>query len=169
VEAGNLGDIAAVGEGVSELQIDLGPGYRVYLGQIGQQVHLISGDPRSVNNEISQPPNDSGANMTRTTTPYREVLLDRLANPDVAGHYLNAAMEDSPEAFLKALKNVAKARQMSKVAKEAGVQRETLSRSLSEQGNPTFGTLSSVLPVLGFRMQIVVASQTESADAGSST
>jgi len=103
--------------------------------------------------------------MARATTAHREVLTERLANPEVARHYLNAAMDNSPEAFLKALKNVAQARQMTKVAKEAGVQRETLYRSLSESGNPTFDTLSSVLRALGFRMQIVPESRNESASA----
>jgi len=43
VEDGNFGDVRSVGEGVSELRIDYGPGYRVYFGQIGNQVHLITG------------------------------------------------------------------------------------------------------------------------------
>ena len=43
VERGLFGDVKPVGEGVSELRIDFGPGYRVYFGQIGNQVHLISG------------------------------------------------------------------------------------------------------------------------------
>jgi probable addiction module antidote protein len=77
--------------------------------------------------------------------------------PEEASAYLNAALEDSPEAFLKALRNVAQARQMSKVAKEAGIQRETLYRSFSEQGNPTFETLSSVLGALGMKISIALA------------
>lgn len=92
--------------------------------------------------------------MTRKTRPYRELLLERLVNPEVASYYLNAAIEDSPEAFLKALKNVAQARQISQVAKDAGIQRETLYRSFSEQGNPTFETLSSVLEALGMRLMV---------------
>ena len=80
--------------------------------------------------------------MTRKTRPYRDLRLERLANPEVAAHYLNVTLENSPGEFLSALRNVAKARQMAKVAKEAGVQRETLYRSLSEQGNPTWGYLS---------------------------
>jgi len=96
--------------------------------------------------------------MTRKTRPYRELLLERLANPEVATFYLNAALEESQESFLKALKNVAQARQMSKVAKDAGIQRETLYRSFSEQGNPTFETLSSVLDALGMRLMVAANS-----------
>jgi len=43
VESGNLGNTRSVGGGVAELKIDFGPGYRVYFGQIGDQVHLIGG------------------------------------------------------------------------------------------------------------------------------
>lgn len=43
IEEGNFGDVASVGEGVSELRLDFGPGYRVYFGQKGNEVHLISG------------------------------------------------------------------------------------------------------------------------------
>ncbi len=43
VELGNLGNHASVGAGVSELRIDFGPGYRVYFGQVGNEIHLIRG------------------------------------------------------------------------------------------------------------------------------
>jgi putative addiction module killer protein len=43
IEYGNFGDVEPIGEGVSELKIDFGPGYRVYFGQIGNEVHIISG------------------------------------------------------------------------------------------------------------------------------
>jgi putative addiction module killer protein len=43
VENGNLGDSHGVGEGVSELVIDVGPGYRVYFGQDGNTVVLLTG------------------------------------------------------------------------------------------------------------------------------
>ncbi len=92
--------------------------------------------------------------MTRRSVPFRQVLLNRLANPEVARHYLNEALDESPESFLEALKTVAQARQMVKVAKDAGVQRETLYRSLSVQGNPTFETLSSILKAVGLKINI---------------
>ncbi len=41
VEAGNLGNYRSVGEGVCELKIDYGSGYRVYFGQIGTIIILI--------------------------------------------------------------------------------------------------------------------------------
>jgi putative addiction module killer protein len=45
--AGNPGDVKAVGEGVSELRIDYGPGYRVYYKKHGQKVViLLAGDDK---------------------------------------------------------------------------------------------------------------------------
>ncbi|HAA31917.1 MAG TPA: addiction module killer protein [Cyanobacteria bacterium UBA8553] len=41
VALGNLGDYRSVGEGVYELKIDYGPGYRVYFGQIGSIIVLL--------------------------------------------------------------------------------------------------------------------------------
>jgi probable addiction module antidote protein len=91
---------------------------------------------------------------SRKHRPYRELLLERLGNPIEAEAYLNAAVEDSQCSLLKAVKNVAQAYEMSTVAKQAGVQLETLYRSLSEQGNPTLATLTSILDALGMRIAI---------------
>ena len=41
VRLGNFGDRANVGDGVEELRIDFGPGYRVYFGQVGSKVVLL--------------------------------------------------------------------------------------------------------------------------------
>lgn len=92
--------------------------------------------------------------MPKRTVSYRADLLEKLTNPVEAAHYLNAAMDDSLEMFLDALKDVAQAHQMSKVAKEAGVARESLYRSLSSQGNPTLEMLHSVLRALKLRIEI---------------
>ena len=54
VRQGNLGDCKPVGEGVSELRVDYGPGYRVYLGQKGQTlvVLLCGGEKRTQDHDI---------------------------------------------------------------------------------------------------------------------
>jgi len=41
LKAGNPGDVKPVGEGISELRIDYGPGYRVYFKRIGQKVIIL--------------------------------------------------------------------------------------------------------------------------------
>ena len=52
--AGNPGDMKAVGEGVSELQIDYGPGYRVYFTMRGRTVIILlaGGDKRTQTTDI---------------------------------------------------------------------------------------------------------------------
>ena len=52
--AGNPGDTRPVGEGVSELRIDYGPGYRVYYKQKGQLllILLVGGDKRTQAKDI---------------------------------------------------------------------------------------------------------------------
>ena len=54
VRLGNLGDCMSVGEGVSELRVDYGPGYRVYFGQKGRTlvVLLCGGDKRTQDRDI---------------------------------------------------------------------------------------------------------------------
>jgi probable addiction module antidote protein len=92
--------------------------------------------------------------MATKTSSYHEALLADLADPNEAKHYLNAVLEDYPQGFLKALRNVAQARQMAKVAQDAGIPRESLYRALSEGGNPTLDTLTAVLTALGLKLSI---------------
>jgi len=88
------------------------------------------------------------------TSSYRDALLESLADPVEAKHYLRAVLEDNPDGFLKALRNVAQANEMKKVADAAGIKRESLYRVLSDNGNPTLETLRSVLGALGLRISI---------------
>ena len=52
--AGNPGDVRSVGEGVSELRIDYGPGYRVYFKKQGRMivVLLVGGDKRTQSRDV---------------------------------------------------------------------------------------------------------------------
>ena len=51
---GNFGDVEPVGEGVMELRVDWGPGYRVYLARLGQVIVplLCGGDKRTQQKDI---------------------------------------------------------------------------------------------------------------------
>ena len=46
-EGGNLGDCEPAGKGVSELRLDFGPGYRVYIGELGDRLILLCGGDKS--------------------------------------------------------------------------------------------------------------------------
>lgn len=88
---------------------------------------------------------------------YQQSLLESLADANEAAAYLNAALEDGDrEVFLLALRNVADARLggMSKLAEASGLNRESLYRMLSEQGNPELNSLAKVLHVLGLKLAV---------------
>lgn len=56
VEGGNFGDVEPVGDGVSELRIDYGPGYRVYFTRRGRVIVVIlcGGDKRTQTKDIKR-------------------------------------------------------------------------------------------------------------------
>src|SRR5262245_59178762 len=56
LQRGNPGDVKAVGEGVSELRVDYGPGYRVYFGQVGATlvILLCAGSKRTQTADIKR-------------------------------------------------------------------------------------------------------------------
>lgn len=87
---------------------------------------------------------------------HRERLVEELrADPALAAEYLNAAAEDDdPRVYLSALRTVAEAQGMAKVAKAAGVPRESLYRALSADGNPRFSTLYAILKAAGLKMAV---------------
>nr|WP_314626400.1 addiction module antidote protein [uncultured Noviherbaspirillum sp.] len=67
--------------------------------------------------------------------------------------YLAALLEEgNPKAFAAGLGDVARARGMSQVARDAGVSRESLYRALSGEGNPEFGTILKVMRALGLKL-----------------
>src|SRR5688500_15281437 len=77
--------------------------------------------------------------------------------PGFAAEYLKAAMEDidEPKVLLVALRHVAEARGgIARVAKAAGVERESLYRALSPRGNPRLSTLLAVTRALGLTLTV---------------
>lgn len=71
--------------------------------------------------------------------------------------YLQACLEQAPDdaaLFTKALGDIARARGMMQLAKDTGLTREGLYKSLSDQGNPSLSTVMKVMHALGLQMNI---------------
>jgi probable addiction module antidote protein len=81
-------------------------------------------------------------------------------NPKFAAEYLKAALEDhdEPRVLLIAMRHIAEARGgVAKVAKAAGIQRESLYRALSARGNPRLSTLLAVAQAMGLKLTVEAA------------
>ncbi len=89
------------------------------------------------------------------TVPYRDQLLKRLADPERAAGYLTACLEESDEVFLIGLRDVVDVHGgMAELAHATGLNRETLYRTLSENGNPRLSSLGLIVEALGLRLSI---------------
>lgn len=95
--------------------------------------------------------------MRHMSASYRKGLLRALSDPDEAAAYLNAALEDgSPEGFLIALRDVADSIGMTRMARGAKLNRESLYRMLSRRGNPQLSSLASLLDRMGLKLSVEV-------------
>lgn len=80
---------------------------------------------------------------------------DYLDNEETIAEYLKAALEDpDPDAFLMAVRDVAKARGISQVAAAAGLGRESLYKALKPGSQPRFDTIRRLLDALGVRLEV---------------
>ncbi|MDY0276279.1 MAG: putative addiction module antidote protein [Desulfomicrobium sp.] len=76
--------------------------------------------------------------------------VDYLDSEEMIAAYLSAAMEDeNPDVFLAALSDVAKARGIAQLAKDTGLGRESLYKSLSPGAKPRFETIMKITKALG--------------------
>ena len=97
--------------------------------------------------------------ITRIT--HDEYMLRELRdNPKLVAEYLKAALEDTegPAVLRIALRRIAEANGgIAKVAKAAGVERESLYRELSARGNPRLSTLVAVTKAVGLKLTVEAA------------
>ncbi len=85
------------------------------------------------------------------------IVRELKENPGFAEEYLKAALEDAhqPKVLLIALRHLAEAKGgIAKVAKKAGIKRESLYRALSSRGNPWLSTLAAVTKAIGLRITV---------------
>lgn len=87
------------------------------------------------------------------TSPYDSA--EYLSSREAINAYMEEALETHDPAFIaKALGTIARARGMSRIAKKAGLSRESLYKALSTEGNPEFGTIIRVMQALGLKFSI---------------
>jgi probable addiction module antidote protein len=87
------------------------------------------------------------------TVPYD--VAEQLRTPEEMAAYLDAWFVEAPEdaaGIARALGDIARAKGMSQVARDAGLSSESLYKALSESGNPSFATILKVARALGVRL-----------------
>ena len=87
-------------------------------------------------------------------------VAEHLRTPEEMAAYLDAWFEEAPDdvsGIARALGDIARAKGMSQVAKDAGLSRESLYRALSADGNPSFATVIKVARALGVRLHAQAA------------
>ena len=91
-----------------------------------------------------------------TTETKKWDIVDHLDSDEKVALFLEAIFEEGDPALIAAaIGDVARARGMSQVAKDAGLSRENLYRALSEGGNPEFGTILKVIRAIGYDLTVV--------------
>ena len=95
--------------------------------------------------------------MTKTVTTTWDPADHLVTDEDMAA-YLEAALEEGEPALVAAaLGDIARAKGMTQVARDAGLGRESLYKALSPAGNPEFATILKVVAALGLQLHATPA------------
>ena len=92
--------------------------------------------------------------MKKTTTT-RYDIAEHLRTPEEMAAYLEACLEDADgdaACIAKALGDIARAKGMARVARDAGLSRESLYKALSGERSPGFDTILKVIGALGLKL-----------------
>ena len=87
-------------------------------------------------------------------------VTEHMDNEEYISEYLKAAFESGDICEItRALKDVARARNMTDLAEKMGISRQGLYKTLSENGNPEFATIHKLISALGLQMSIIAPTQ----------
>jgi probable addiction module antidote protein len=90
----------------------------------------------------------------KNAVKYEDILRQYLQNSELAAEYLTACLEEGPDIFLVGLRNVVAAQGgMRRTARSSKLNRESLYRLLSQDGNPRLSSLNAVLTSLGLKVR----------------
>lgn len=98
--------------------------------------------------------------MSKRTLTTRYDVAEHLRTPEEMAAYLETSMEEAggDAAFVaKALGDIARAKGMAQVARDAGLSRESLYKALSGDRSPAFDTILKVVDALGLRLHAATA------------
>lgn len=171
-EKGNFGDYRYLREGIWELKIDCDPGYRIYFAVQHRKILLLlsGGDKKSQKTDVKlaidywkehQRINRMSKSQRKfsSSVSHDEAVVKMLReNPSYAQLYLQVALDEIYEdqgipAYLIALRRVIESRGgIGEIAAKAGLSRQQLYRTLSDNGNPTLTTLMKVTRAAGVKL-----------------
>ncbi|MEJ7139398.1 addiction module antidote protein [Amphibiibacter pelophylacis] len=100
----------------------------------------------------------ANASPKTKTLPYD--VAEQLRTPQEMAAYLDAWLAEAPDdaaGIARALGDIARAKGMTQVARDAGLSRESLYKALSENGNPSFATVLKVARAVGVRLHAAVS------------
>ena len=100
------------------------------------------------------------ASPSKATNTVAYDVSEQLRTPEEMAAYLDAWLEEAPEdatGIARALGDIARAKGMTQVARDAGLSRESLYKALGENGNPSFATVLKLAKAVGVRFHAQVA------------
>jgi probable addiction module antidote protein/putative addiction module killer protein len=161
-EAGSLGDWKSIAGELSEMRVDVGPGYRLYFIRRGSILVVMLGGGRQIDSgtryqaSATHPETTGPGTMSKTKAKTQLLPFDaaRYLTDDAAiAEYMTAVLEtDNLDLLLLALGDVARARGMAQVAKDSGLGRESLYKALAPGAKPRFDTILKVARALGVKL-----------------
>jgi putative addiction module killer protein/probable addiction module antidote protein len=169
VANGNFGDHQFCQDGVWELRIHFGPGYRVYYGREGRdsrsfalwwiKTYPIGGHQGSGPLLVRLPAEEKMSRKIKSAVSrsHEEATVESFRkDPAFAAEYLNAVLEDGDqEELMLALRRMSEAfGGVQKLAGRAKLNANTLYRTLSPKGNPELKSLRAVLRAMGMQLTV---------------